>query len=146
MTPERSLRWLLDPNVIAELCRKAPTQDVVTLFGQHQHEVAIPAVVWQELLYGALRMPAGRRQSDLLEFIHRVAGSLPRLAYDTHAATLHAQIRANAAAAGRPLAEPDAHIAAIALANNLTLATRNTRDFQGIDSLVLANWFEPTTP
>jgi hypothetical protein len=36
----------------------------------------------------------------------------------------------------------DAIIASTALINNLSLATRNTRDFQGINSLVLINPFK----
>ena len=43
--------------------------------------------------------------------------------------------------AGRPMETKDAMIAAICLANGATLATRNTRDFEGLD-LKLVNPFE----
>lgn len=40
---------------------------------------------------------------------------------------------------GRPISVEDAQIAAIALATGLTLATRNTRDFEAIHDLVVVN-------
>ncbi|UUZ76185.1 hypothetical protein LP414_33325 [Polaromonas sp. P1(28)-13] len=40
---------------------------------------------------------------------------------------------------GQPISTEDAQIAAIALAAGLTVATRNTKDFEHIDGLLLAN-------
>ena len=42
---------------------------------------------------------------------------------------------------GKPVSSADMYIAGIAAANNATLATRNTRDFEGLD-LRLINPFE----
>jgi toxin FitB len=40
---------------------------------------------------------------------------------------------------GRPIDTADAQIAAIALAAQLTLVTRNTKDFEGINDLQVIN-------
>ena len=40
---------------------------------------------------------------------------------------------------GRPISTEDAQIAAIALAHDMTLATRNVSDFEGIDGLQIIN-------
>jgi predicted nucleic acid-binding protein len=48
-------------------------------------------------------------------------------------------VRATRQQLGRPIDTADAQIAAIALAANLKLVTRNTKDFEGIDNLMLVN-------
>ena len=135
--------WLLDTNIISELIRPHPHPGVRQRFIEHEFELALPCMVWQELLYGLYRLPEGRRKVELTAFLFQVADALPKLAYDAAVAQRHAHLRAESAQRGRVLCEPDAHITAIALAHDLTLVTRNTRDFDGIPGLRLANWFEP---
>jgi predicted nucleic acid-binding protein len=48
-------------------------------------------------------------------------------------------VRAQRQLAGRPIDTADAQIAAIALSTHLTLVTRNTKDFEGIDNLQVVN-------
>jgi tRNA(fMet)-specific endonuclease VapC len=43
---------------------------------------------------------------------------------------------------GKPYAYADGEIAAIAVSQNLTLVTRNTKDFMHFQALILENWFE----
>lgn len=144
ITPNgRHVRWLLDTNIVSELARARPSAAVCLRFNSHELELAIPAVVWHELLYGVARMPAGQRRENLAEFIEQVAGALPKLPYDAAVARVHAELRASGAARGRILSEPDAHIAALALTHDLRLVTRNTRDFADIPGLRLENWFDP---
>jgi toxin FitB len=47
---------------------------------------------------------------------------------------------------GQAISTEDAQIAAIALTNGLTVATRKTKDFENIDGLTLANPWETSTP
>lgn len=137
------LLWLLDTNILSELGRQQPAGRVVQRFNQHEHACAIPAAIWHELWFGVLRLPAGRRKDELTEFVQSVAGSLQKLPYTEATARTHAELRASQAELGRVLSEPDAHIAAVAITQGLTLVTRNTRDFEGLPGLRLANWFEP---
>ena len=51
----------------------------------------------------------------------------------------YAMVKAQRQLAGRPIDTADAQIAAIALASSLTLVTRNTKDFEGIDGLTVVN-------
>lgn len=140
--PAESIRWLLDTNVISELAREQPNAGVMQRVAAHERELALPAVVWHELLYGVARLPAGQRRQRLSDFVEQVAGALPTLAYDAAVARFHAVLRADSAARGRVLCEPDAQIAATALTHGLTLVTRNVRDFDGIAGLQVENWFE----
>jgi toxin FitB len=52
-------------------------------------------------------------------------------------------VKAERQLAGRPIDTADAQIAAIALASSLTLVTRNTKDFEGIDGLAVVNPWHP---
>lgn len=142
MATTAGLLWLLDTNTISELGQLHPSRQVVQRFTEEAQAAAIPAMVWQELWFGVLRLPAGRRREELSQFVQSVAGSLPKLPYTEATAREHAQLRATQAGRGRIVSEPDAHIAAVALSQGLTLVTRNTRDFEGLPGLRLANWFE----
>lgn len=53
---------------------------------------------------------------------------------------LAAQISARLRAAGQPIGHTDVLIAGVAIANNLELATNNTRHFERIEGLRLVNW------
>ncbi len=136
------LSFLLDSNVVSEMARPRPHDGVARRYQAHHAQAALPAPAWHELQYGCLRLPVGRRREFLQGFLNQVVGVLPKLPYDAAAALVHAQLRAQAESQGRVLPMLDAQIAAIAIAQGLTLVTRNTRDFEGLPGLRLANWFE----
>jgi predicted nucleic acid-binding protein len=64
-----------------------------------------------------------------------------RLVFDDKAAYIYGSITAKRKHAGHPMETKDAMIAAICLSHGATLATRNVRDFEGLD-LPLINPFE----
>ena len=57
--------------------------------------------------------------------------------FDDAAAEICGRIRAALASAGTPIGPYDLQIASIALANNLTLVTHNTRGFSRVPGLLL---------
>ncbi len=135
------LTCLLDTNVVSELARPRPHPVVLQQF-QHRHaQLALPTPVWHELQFGCLRLPAGQRRSFLESFLTQTVSLLPKLPYDAPAALVHARLRAQAEARGRVMPLLDGQIAAIAIAQGLTLVTRNLRDFEGLPHLRLADWF-----
>lgn len=146
ITPGASLAppaWLLDSNVLSEAVRERPHPGVMDKLARHSAELAVPAPVWHELRYGWLRMPDGRRKDAIGRYLQEVVASLPVLPYDGAAARIHAELRAELERAGRPLPFADGQIAAIAIAQGLTLVTRNARDFDAIPGLRRADWFTP---
>lgn len=70
------------------------------------------------------------------EFLNQYA-SLP---FDDQAALIYGRIRAQLAAAGTPIEPYDLQVAAIALANNLTLVTHNTDEFRRVERLQIEDW------
>ena len=135
---------LLDTNVISELMRAEPAQIVLDWFGQHETaDLFISAVTEAELRTGVAILPDGQRRDRLQmaidamidqDFQSRV------LPFDSRAAKAYAEIAAQRRAAGRPIAEADCQIAAIARAIDAPVATRNVKDFDGCGIDVINPW------
>ncbi len=100
-------------------------------------EVGVCSVVKAEMFAGAMRSndPA-RTRSKQQAFL----GQFVSLPFDDAAAEVYAIVRAQLGAAGTPIGPYDLQIAAIALANGLTLVTHNTREFSRVSGLLLEDW------
>lgn len=108
-------------------------------------ELHITTITVAELLYGVELLPQGKRRASLLAgsetmFGRVFAGRI--LSFDEEAARAFAKIAAGRRIQGRPIAEFDAQIAAIARSRGATLATRNTDDFEGCDVRLVNPWQE----
>lgn len=133
--------YLLDTNVVSELTNDVPNAQVVA-FLLHHDDLWLSSVVIHELEYGLRLLPEGRRR-DRLHAAH--AGILAIygdriLPLDRAGAELAAAMRADARRSGRILDLGDALIAGIAQANSLAVATRNVRDFDGLDVDIVNPW------
>lgn len=136
---------VLDTNIVSEASKPAPDENVSTWFRkQDLLNLYLCGPVIMEQSFGAERFltkTGSDRYIRVLDhlmsqqFAGRIvefAGSVPRLA---------GKLRAARERIGRPISLPDVMIAAICLAHDATLATRNVRDFDGLD-LKLVNPFE----
>lgn len=138
------MRWLLDTNTFSELMRPRADRGVLAAYQRGWAQCALPAPALHELLYGTARMREPLRGQALqARYEGLIQGSgHPLLPYDAQAARWHAAERARLERNGRMPAFVDGQIAAIAATRNLTLVTRNRRDFECFDGLRLENWFE----
>ena len=138
---------LLDTNVLSELMRPAPEPRVVRWVGARPATALFASTIAEaELLYGVAMLPQGRRRGELAEAIALMfeddfAGRV--LPFDRAAAQSFAAIAAERRRAGRPIAQFDAQIAAIARSRGASLATRNVADFQGCQIEVIDPWTAP---
>jgi len=112
-------------------------------FQQHRATLAIAAPTWHELLFGLLRLPAGRKR-DIIEkyLLATLRPGVEILPYRDEEAAWHAGERARLTEIGRPPPSADAEIAAIAACRGLTLVTNNTADFQYFKGINLVNWMD----
>ena len=138
---------VLDTNVLSELMKPAPELTVVKwLDAQLDSQVFLPAITKAEIELGIALLPNGKRKDTFT----RLAGALFEefrdriLPFDAGAASCYANLVATARKAGRIISVEDAQIAAITQANRLTLATRNTKDFEFIPDLLLINPWQMT--
>ncbi len=134
--------YLLDTNILSEARCKRPNLQVLNAMERYRHHCAIAATTWHELQYGCQRLPDSRRKRKLVEYLDSVYQTMPILPYDFAAAQWHAEERSRLVAQGRTPPFADGQIAAIAVTQNLTLVTRNVRDFRIFDGLTLENWFD----
>ena len=81
---------------------------------------------------------SGGQPSGGYNFGHR-----PVADFDHAAAMSYATVRSPLEAAGTPIGPLDAQIAAHALALGVTLVSNNTREFERVPGLKLANWASP---
>lgn len=138
---------LLDTNVVSELMRPGPAGVVLGWFDhQEASNLFLSTISEAELRAGVAVLPAGRRRERLLAAVEAVvvqdfAGRL--LPFDSAAARAYAAIYAARRAAGRPIAEADCQIAAIAACRGFAVATRNVGDFTGCGVDVVAPWRQP---
>lgn len=138
--------FMLDTNVLSELMRDRPANAVLDWFAQNTDSVMhISAVTQAEILTGVALLPEGKRRTALAaaaeqmfeqDFAERC------LAFDAVAAKNYAVIVSERTRQGHPITTEDAQIAATALTNALTVATRNTADYKNILGLEIVNPWE----
>ncbi len=106
----------------------------------NEQEIALCSIVLSELLYGVYR---SGRPAENLRAIKEIQDRFISFPFDDDCAAASGQIRADLARAGTPIGPNDLMIAAIAVTNNLTVVTRNTREFERVAGLRLENWESP---
>jgi predicted nucleic acid-binding protein len=138
---------ILDTNVISETMQAAPSQRVSEWLAQQQSaELFTTTISMAEILYGIELLPPGKRRAALLAGADRMFGKVlfgRILPFDEEAARAFAQIAAARRAQGRPIAEFDAQIAAIARSRRAVLASRNAADFEGCGVRLANPWAGP---
>lgn len=135
---------LLDTNVVSELWKVAPDPSVLRwVDAQAVEALYLSAVTIAELRLGIAVLPVGRRRAVLQERLE--AEVLPLFAgrvmpFDLEASQSYAKLMSEARASGRAIGLADGYIAAIALARNLAVATRDTSPFVAAGVRVIDPW------
>jgi predicted nucleic acid-binding protein len=135
---------VLDTNVVSELMRAQPDASVLRwMDAQSPSALWLNSVVVSELLYGVTKLPKGKRKEQLITAVAAMvdedfAGRV--LSFDVDAAAQYASLVVMRENAGLSVSMADAQIAAICLAHGATLATRNTKHFEGLGLTLINPW------
>jgi len=125
---------ILDTNVVSEMMEPSPAPSVkVWLNAKDGFQFYMTTITIAEIAYGIHKLPLGKRRSFIEStFEEKVLNMFDDrvFSFDKPAARLYGEIMNKRKKIGRPMGTLDAQIAAIALANDASLATRNTRDFE----------------
>jgi predicted nucleic acid-binding protein len=135
---------VLDTNVLSALMRTKPDTVVVEwLDRQPADSIWVTSITVFEARFGLSLLPKGRRRGSLERAVERVLTedlASRVLNLDEMAAVTAGQLAAERQRAGRVVDLRDTLIAGIAQARRATIATRNTRHFEGLDVPVVDPW------
>ena len=135
--------YLLDTNVISERMKARPSSAVIGWLDANKAELYLPSIALDELRYGVLRLPEGKRKEGFAQALEALASTYADkiVPFDAKAAWKSAEFRWKAHTLGFNPSVQDMMIAGVAAANGAVLATRNVKDFAFLDVEVV-NPFE----
>lgn len=136
------MKVVLDTNVISELAKRRPEERVETWVEQfHPEELWTTSTAISEIVEGVMRMPEGRRKSEVDTAMMFALGAFYErtLNFDGNAAVEYGRFVPDHISAGRSIKRSDAQIAACCLAAGAVLATRNVKAFESIPGLEVIN-------
>lgn len=128
-----STKFLVDTNILSELVRKRPDPGVLE-WAQGVRRVALSAVTVEEVSFGLAWKPNPRIQLWFEEFLDTHCEVLPVTA---EIARRSGEIRGDLQARGQTRSSADMIIASTAQEHQLTVVTRNVRDFEGCGVSIL---------
>ncbi|MCW7761178.1 type II toxin-antitoxin system VapC family toxin [Photorhabdus luminescens] len=135
---------LLDTNVISEPLRLSGDPAVVTWIDEQNVETLyLSAISLAELRFGVAALSNGKRKDTLHRSLERSVVPLFTgriLPFDAAASEAYAEIMARAKSEGKAIGKADGYIAAIAAANRLIVATRDTSPFEAAGLTVINPW------
>jgi predicted nucleic acid-binding protein len=135
------MTYLVDANVLSEPTRPAPNSKVVDWLTANERNLVVDSIILGELYIGILALPRGRKRTQLEHWFEAIVQAIECLPWDAAIARRWGLLVVSLQRRGVPLPLLDGMIAATALQHDLTVATRNTRDFRRAGVKVL-NPFE----
>jgi toxin FitB len=137
---------VLDTNAVSEPLKPLPNPQYMQWFGAQAIEsLYLTSITVAEMLTGIAKMPAGKRRTSVQAGISKQVFPLfdgRVLNFDATAAATFAEVVVRANRVGNDIAFEDAAIAAIAVAHQFQLVTRNVRDFKGTGVTLINPWGE----
>jgi predicted nucleic acid-binding protein len=138
------VKLLLDTNVLSEVTKPRPDEGVLKwLHGLDEDRTFISIVSIAEIRRGVALMDSGRKRDALGEWLsHELPQRFERriIPVEGPVALAWGDLMALAKRSGRGLSSMDGLIAATAVAHQLTLVTRNTKDFEGLGIDMIDPW------
>ena len=140
------MSWLLDTPVVSELVRATPKASVIDwLQSQDENDLYLSVLTLGELEKGIAKLTNSRRKTTLRKWVRtnlmtRFEERL--LAVDRHVASRWGVLVGTSERKGRPLPVIDSLIAATAIAHDLTVVSRNSKDFERCGIRCLKPWSE----
>lgn len=136
--------FLLDTNVLSEFTRALPADPRVDFWLKATPEelLYVSVLTFAEIRRGIELLPTGKRRTQLEEWQSDIEASFDSrlLPVTKSIGDRWAILSAQAQRRGTPLAVMDGLIAATAQEHELTVATRNVRDFAGLGVTVFNPW------
>jgi tRNA(fMet)-specific endonuclease VapC len=134
-----TLRYLLDTNICIYIAKQRPPSVAKRFAKLSAGSVGMSLITFGELRYGAEK---STQRTQALDTLNRLETLIPVIAPDDSVGERYGAIRAHLERTGTPIGNNDLWIAAHAFALGVTLVSNNTREFERVPKLKLANWVE----
>ncbi len=138
------MSWLLDTCVVSELVKPAPSAAVVNWINTHQENTLYLSVLtFGELEKGLAKLPDSARRTRIQDWVRCDLVDRFRdriLSIDSTVAARWGALSGAAEARGEPLPVIDSLIAATSLHHDLTVVTRNLKDFKRCGARCVDPW------
>ena len=131
------MSYQLDTDICIDALRGRIPRVLARMQACDPSEIHLSAVTCAELQFGALRSD---HPAESVAVLNEFVGTFAVVPFDQAAAKCSAEIRAHLEQRGTPIGPNDLLIAATALANDLTLVTRNHREFSRVVGLRIEDW------
>lgn len=125
--PMRSTNYLADTNILGELARREPHPGVLA-WAETVETLGLSVVTLEEVFFGFAWKPNLRVRNWFQSFVEQQCAVFP---VTPQIAQRGGEIRGSLRSEGQTRSQADMLIAATADLHQLTLVTRNTRDFAG---------------
>ena len=122
--------YLVDANVLSEPTKQSGDPKVVAWLDANESNLTVDSIIIGELQIGILALPRGRKRDRLERWYETVVETIECIPWDATISRRWAALVVELKRKGEAVPLLDGMIAATALQHDLTMATRNTRDFQ----------------
>jgi toxin FitB len=124
------MTYLVDANVLSEPTKPAPISKVVDWLSVNERNLVVDSIILGELCMGILALAPGRKRRQLEQWFGALMQTIECLPWDAAISRRWAKLVVDLRQRGKTMPLLDGMIAATALQHDLTIATRNTRDFK----------------
>ena len=124
------MTYLVDANVLSEPTKPAPSRTVIDWLRANERNLVVDAIILGELSIGILALPRGRKRRSLEQWFEALVQTIDCLPWDAAISQRWARLVVDVKRKGETMPLLDGMIAATALQHDLTIATRNVRDFE----------------
>jgi tRNA(fMet)-specific endonuclease VapC len=131
------MAYLLDTNVWINYLKDSPSPIRAKLATVTPADIVLCSIVKAELWHGAEKYGQPERRRGVLAGLFAPYRSI---AFDDAAATIYGHIHHELEIQGATIGPLDLQIAAISLANGLTLVSSNVSEFSRLPGLVFEDW------
>ncbi|GAB6090568.1 type II toxin-antitoxin system tRNA(fMet)-specific endonuclease VapC [Spirochaeta dissipatitropha] len=129
-------KYMLDTNIVIYVIKQRPP-GLREIFNMYAGQMCISSITYAELIHGVEKSSLPERnRRNVEDFVSH----LEIVGYDKTAAAHYGEIRADLKRKGRVMGVNDLHIAGHARSQGLVLVTNNTREFERVDGLRIADW------
>ena len=131
------MKYMLDTNICIYAIKNKPESVIRKVLAQNPEDLCISVITYAELMHGVEKSQAVEKNRIAMSLF---LSAITVLDFNSRAAEVYGEIRAELEKQGTPIGPMDLLIAGHAKSQNLVLVTNNTREFVRVPGLQIEDW------